>query len=241
MIDTKGTILIINNQDSEDRWEECQEVGLYAFWNGPAISDIHKLIDWIEVFCGSQVCITHYSDRIIFIHYCDEIIKKEFLRVSNYMFRGHAVHFFDWIPNCCINNLDFSTQATWFEVKSLPPELNQINILKRIGRSLGDFIGLDFSYEKRNYVRILTKSHINNTNLKPIRLITNRSSYNLKFQKYEGKILDIIRLDDESKYSFNMISKTSDLNRTLAFIRRRQINMGLKEQDLKYHMICHNS
>ena len=61
---------------------------------------MHKLIDYFEEFYGAQVCISKYSDRILFFHCYDELVKKYFLRVFDCMFRGHVVYFFDWIPNC---------------------------------------------------------------------------------------------------------------------------------------------
>ena len=112
--------------------------------------------------------------------------------------------------------------------------------MKRIGRSLGNLIGLDLAYEKINDVKLLIKFQINKTNLKPLILITNRSTYDLKFHKYESRISDIIRLDDERRHSFNMSSKNSDLNRSLPLIRRRKLRMNQEFHDLEDCNIGHD-
>ena len=132
------------------------------------------------------------------------------------------MHFFDWVPNCEEGNLQFNI-PTWFVVNSLPPELNHISILKRIGRKLGNLIGLDVAFESSNNIRFLISCQTNSSHSKTIKLITNRSIYDLKFLKYEGRIADIIRMDDEKRYSFNMDIKSSDLSRSLPLIQSRKL------------------
>ena len=69
---------------------------------------------------------------------------------------------------------------------------------------MGDLIGLDASFECCNNIKILIKCKENNMTLKPIKIITNRLVYKLNFQRYEGKVTEIIRLDDERKFSFRI-------------------------------------
>ena len=45
-IDHEGMLLIINNQDSEECWKECQHVDLFTFWNGPKV-DMHNFTDQV--------------------------------------------------------------------------------------------------------------------------------------------------------------------------------------------------
>ena len=67
--------------------------------------------------------------------------------------------------------------------------------------------------------------------LKPIKIITNRSTYKLNFQRYEGKITEIIRLDDKQKFSFRTLQKTSDLNISHSMIRIKHLSMMQKEYE----------
>ena len=76
------------------------------------------------------------------------------------------LYFFYWIPNCNEGNLQFKI-PTKFVVKLLPPELKHMNILKRIGKSLGKLIVLDLAYERSNDAKLLIKCQINKTNIKP--------------------------------------------------------------------------
>ena len=68
---------------------------------------------------------------------------------------------------------------------------------------------MDVYFERCNKIKLLIRCKANITNFKPLKLIKNRSTYNLNFQKYEGRILEIIRLDDERKNSFNMLPRSS--------------------------------
>lgn len=157
-------------------------------------------------------------------------MKKEFLRVSDCLFKGHAIKFFDWIPNFREDNLDL-TIPTWFVINSFPPKLHQIGIIRRIGRTIGELIGLDVSFESCNNIKLLIKQNVNNKNPKQLKLITNRSTYNLNFQKYDGKISEIIRLDDERKSSFRFLPRTLDLNYYLSKISKRQLSMLHEEHE----------
>ena len=229
--DRNNMVLIISDQFNEEQWIECQEVGLFAYWNGPT-SDLHRLIDWLDDFCGAQVCISKFSDSMLYLRCYDELVKKDFINITECMFKGHAVQFLDWIPNCNESNLDLA-MPTWYVVHSLPPELKNINILKKKGRSIGNLIGMDLAYETSNNVKFLISSNINDTKTKQLKIITNRSKYDLEFTKYEGKILDIIKLDDERSQSFNMMDVMTDLSEALPVIRRRKFKMFQEDQTTK--------
>lgn len=207
--DMEEKILIISNQDSEECWQECMEVGLFAYWNGLPVK-INKVSKWLEDFCGDQVSISHYLDRLLYIISTNKNVKTEFLDNPVYFFNGHAIKFFDWKPNCCEENLDFSIPS-WFSINPIPPELKDINIIKKIGKSMGSLIGMDNSYDRSNNIKLLIKCDVNKTELKPIKIITNRSIYRLHFQKYEGGITEIIMLDDDRKDNFDIMFVSSDL------------------------------
>ena len=154
------------------------------------------MIDWLDDFCGAQVCISKFSDSMLYLRCYDELVKKDFINITECMFKGHVVQFLDWIPNCNESNLDLA-MPTWYVVHSLPPELKNINILKKMGRSIGNLIGMDLAYKNSNNVKFLISSNINDTKTKQLKIIINISKYDLEFTKYKGKILDIIKLDDE--------------------------------------------
>ena len=57
---------------------------------------------------------------------------------------------------------------------------------------MGDLMGLDASFEYCNNIKLLIKCKANNMNLKPIKIITNRSIYKLIFTHCEGEINEIV-------------------------------------------------
>ena len=83
---------------------------------------------------------------------------------------------------------------------------------------------MDVAFESSNNIRFLISCQTNSSHNKTIKLITNRSIYDLKFLKYEGRIADIIKMDDEKRYSFNMDIKSSNLRRSLPLIQSRKLN-----------------
>ena len=78
---------------------------------------------------------------------------------SECFFKGHSINFFDWTPNCKEDNLDL-TIPTCFSINLIPSELNQVGIIKRIDRSLGELISLDASFERYNNIK-LTRQILN--------------------------------------------------------------------------------
>ena len=220
--------LIISNQDSEECWLGCQNFGLFAYWNGPK-NELTYLMDWLEDQCDCQVSISQYSENLIYLSCGSSNLKKELLKISECFYKGHAIGFFDWIPNCREDNIDI-TVSSWFILKSFPPELNLLNIIRRIGRSIGNLIGVDATFESNNNLKLLIKHNINNSNPKQLKLITNRATYYFNFQKYDGKISEIISLDDDRVSSFKYLPRTSNLEPYLAKICQNIKKLAKEEQ-----------
>lgn len=198
--------VIISNLDSENRWHECQKVGIFTYWHGPS-HYLLKLTIWLQDFFGNQVSISHYSNRLIYIHCNEECVTKDLLYVSVFYYKGYVVKLFEWIPDCNENQLDFPL-ATWITIPSLPLELLHVEIIRNFGFFIGDLIGIDSSYNFCNNVKLLINFKTKNPELKPIKIISNRSIYNLNLYKCEDKISKIIRLNDERKIIFKTLPKT---------------------------------
>ena len=138
-------VIIISNKFSEQRWMDCKKFGFFGYWNGP-ISERPKLIDWLRKHCLNQVSISHFTDRITYLHSSNEETKKKFLQLSECLFQGYVIKFFEWIPDCKEENLDFII-PTWVTLQSVPSELMHSEILKRIGASLGETVGIEAPFE----------------------------------------------------------------------------------------------
>lgn len=219
--------LIISNQDNEECWLGCQNFGIFTYWTGPKNEVIH-LMDWLEDQCDGQVSISRYSENLIYLSCGSSNLKKELLNFFECFYKGHALGFFDWIPNCKEDNIDISI-SSWFMLESFPPELNLLSIIKRIGRSIGNLIGVDATFESNNNLKLLIKHTINNSNPKYLKLITNHATYNFNFQKYDGKISEISSLEDDSVRSLKYLPRTSNLEHYLANICQNIKNMAEEE------------
>ena len=92
------------------------------------------------------------------------------------------------------------------ECESIPSELNDINIIRRIGKSLGTLIGFEVNKFKTSKIRFLVKINQSESNRK---IITNRSIYRLTFTEYTGKIDKIIGT------GFNNINFKNNLKKIL--------------------------
>ena len=212
-------VLITSNKESEECWHDFHDFGLFSYWNGPKV-ELYQLVDWLQDLCGLQVSISHYSDRSIFFLCENAELKQEFLRISKCLFKGYVIKFFDWIPYYREDNLDLSI-STWFVLNSFPLELNLISIFRCISRAVGDLIGLEATFESCSNLKLLIKKNVNNSNPKHLELITNRSTYDLNFQKYEGRISEIIRLEDDKSSSFRFLPRTSNLDLYLSKVYKR--------------------
>ena len=63
-----------------------------------------------------------------------------------------------------------------------------LEILRKIGLSIGNLIGIDASYKYCNNVKILINDQNKNLELNTIKLISKKSIYKLKYYRFEGKI-----------------------------------------------------
>lgn len=99
-----------------------------------------------------------------------------------------------------------------------------VEIIRKIGLSIGDFIGLDASFKYCNNIKNLINCKVNNLELKPIKVIKNRAIYNLNYRRCEGKILEIIRLDNDRKIFYQKLQLTIDLKNTfpVMYIRNQR-------------------
>ena len=129
----------------------CQKLGLFAVWNG-SNDEVFFLSNWLEENCCGQVSISFFSKKVFYFNCIDESIKNEFVNVSKCFFNGHIVKFIEWCPNFKLEDVDFKCPI-WFNIQSLLPELNQIEIIKLIGSSFEQFIGIDASFQYDNNVK----------------------------------------------------------------------------------------
>ena len=218
---TEEDFLIISNQISEESWQECSEVGIFAYWNGPS-KELPNVTEWFEEFCGDQVSISQHSDRLIYVLCKNTDIKTELLKNPDCFFNGFVIKFFDWLPNCCEENLDFRIPI-WFSINPLPPELKDIRIIKKIGKSLGKLIGMDNSFDRSNHIKLLIECDLKKTELRPLKVITNRSIYKIETKRYEGGITEIIKLDDDREDDFEMRHNSSDLTEVYPYIFHNRV------------------
>lgn len=77
---------------------------------------------------------------------------------------------------------------TWIELKEILVELIKFHTLQRIGFATSDFLGWEINYKSSNGVKMLINLKPRMQEIKPIKKITNRSIYKLKYSKYEGRI-----------------------------------------------------
>ena len=210
-------VIIISNKFSEQRWMDCKKFGFFGYWNGP-ISERPKLIDWLRKHCLNQVSISHFTDRITYLHSSNEETKKKFLQLSECLFQGYVIKFFEWIPDCKEENLDFII-PTWVTLQSVPPELMHPKILKRIGASLGETVGIEAPFELCNNVRLLVKYRVNTFVFDSIKVITNSSIYYIKCLRNDTKISKICRLDMEYYSESNTIELTTDFENAIPELR----------------------
>ena len=89
---------------------------------------------------------------------------------------------------------------------------------------------MDATFESNNNLKLLIKHNINNSNPKQLKLITNRATYYFNFQKYDGKISEIISLDDDRVSSFKYLPRTSNLEPYLAKICQNIKKLAKEEQ-----------
>ena len=207
----------ISSKEVEATWDKCQKRGIFAIWNGPQ-EELPLLIDWLEENCEDQVSISSFSTNALFLQCLDESIKKEFLLVSKCFFNGHCVKFIDWSHNFNIDLVD-CIMPSWFPLPSLPPEIFHEDIIKALGSVVGEVRGIDASFYCCNDVKILINVSLNHpTNFKKL-LKTSKAQYEINFQNYKGKIVDILKFDDLHKIMPKILPLTSDFRSIFPWLR----------------------
>ena len=101
---------------------------------------------------------------------------------------------------------------TWFSMVSLPPKLYDIDIIYSIGSVIGEVIAIDASFFQCNSIKILINVNINHQSEFKNKIDTGKDNYEIKFQKYKGKIMDILRSDDLHKIRPKILPLTSDFS-----------------------------
>ena len=100
---------------------------------------------------------------------------------------------------------------TWFSMASLPPELCDVDIIYSIGSVIGEVIALDASFFSCNSIKILIKVNINHPSKFQQKVETCYAAYDINFQRYKGKIIDILRYDEAHKIKLMILPLTLDL------------------------------
>ena len=200
--------LNIASEAIDETWSDCIKKGVFAIWNGSS-KDIHPLIDWLNDNCQGQVSIFHHLENILFLKCEEESIKKEFVSVSECFFKGHCVKFIDWFHNFNIEQIDCMTPL-WFSINALPPELCDIDIIYTLGSFLGEVIAVDASFFYCNSIKILINVNIKHPTEILKKVETGKASYDIRFQIYRGKIIDILRSDEFHQISPKILPQTSE-------------------------------
>ena len=226
----KDNPILIQNDECEAAWWECQKLGVFAVWNG-SNDELFFLSNWLEENCRGQVSISFFSEKVLYLNCIDESVKNEFVNVSECFFNGHIVKFIKWCPNFRLEDLDFNCPI-WFNIQSLPPELNQIEILKSIGADIGDFIGIDASFQYDNNVKLLINTKFKQSLHFNKKVVTNKASYNLNLHSFEGDISEIIKIEDKNGMGYNNLPLTSDFRSWFSTIYNLRKKMGMRSSDM---------
>ena len=196
----------ITIDDVEESWLDCLKKGIFAIWTGPS-KDIHLLMDWLSDNCQEQVSIFHHHENVLFLKCEEESVKKEFIVVSECFFKGFCVKFVEWVPNFHIDKVDCMIPL-WFSM-SLPPELCDVDIIYEIGSAIGVVIAIDASFFSCNSIKILIKLNIKHPSEFQKKIITRKASYDITFQEYKGKIIDILKSEIKNNHRPEVIPLTS--------------------------------
>ena len=87
-----------------------------------------------------------------------------------------------------------------------------LEILRNIGSSIGNLVGIYASYKHCNNIKFLINLETKTPKLQPLKVITNKSIYSLKFYRFEGKFFEIIRLNNERKFNYQMNNSLFNLS-----------------------------
>lgn len=91
-------ILIISNEFSENRWQECSTLGVYTLWNGPE-NHKEKLRRSLGNIFSSLVSITTYVKYFLYIHCINVKIRNKLFALSKYFYKFYPIKFMAWEPN----------------------------------------------------------------------------------------------------------------------------------------------
>lgn len=222
----KDNSIMIQNDECEAAWWECQNLGIFIVWNGPS-EEMFFLSKWLKENCHGQVSISYFSDKVLYLNCLDELVKKEFANVSKCFFNGHIVKFVEWFPNFKLQDLDLKCPI-WFNIQSLLLELNQIEILKSIGSACGEFIGINASFQYYNNVKLLIKTKFNQFLHFHKKVITNKTTYDLNLHSFEGEISKIIKIEDNNGLGFQNIPLTLDFQSMFPMIYNLRKKKGIR-------------
>lgn len=187
---TKGEEIIISNYHSERKWKDCEDKGIYMYWNGPSRKR-SRLVRIISKIWGDKVSSLNSFAEIIWFILCQNAQDKEEIMQSDYVFyKGHHIKFLAWQPNLNKNHIKNTETIKWMESIEIRSELMEETTIKNIGNSLGTVIGFEDNFSRTNKIRVLVETNQNHPVNKKI--ITNKSIYNLTFKEYVGDINKII-------------------------------------------------
>lgn len=189
---------------------ECQDRGLLSYQYGYE-SKISNLISQLNFFCGDQVSISHISNNLIYIHYQNEFIRNDFLSVPYCFYIGFFLKFITWEPNFNLSTTKIDQAPIWISIHSLPFELNHNEILKHIGFVVGDLIRIEENFLKFNNIKMLINMEIELQEFKPLKIIPNRSIYELKYKRFKKHIKETIKV----KSNQTITLKHSEINLAL--------------------------
>lgn len=160
--------------------------------------------------------ITPFDNHSWYIQSQDNRPRRELVEIANCYYKGHPIKFITWQPHFNDNSNKKLQTEKWMECANIPPKLNEINIINRIGQSLGNLIGFEVNHYKSSKIRFLVSMKEKQNEHKIEKIITNRSVYKLTFTHYEGEINEII------EESFRKENIKNNLKEALINIRKRE-------------------
>ena len=91
------------------------------------------------------------------------------------------------------------TLPIWIVIKELPVKLLNFQILKRIKRLIDEDLGLQENYKNTIEFKLLVNLIPEQKLPKTLKVIINRSIYNLQWSNYEKHVHEIITLETKEK------------------------------------------
>ena len=187
---TNGEEIIISNPYNERRWKDCEDKGIYVYWNGPPRKRSRLVRKISMIWDGKVSTLNPFADKFWFILCRTKQNKEEIMRFDTLFYKGHHIKLFKWQPNFHKNLIGNLETIKWMECKEIPSELMEEITINKICNSIGNVIGFEDNPNKVSRIRVLVKSEHNQVINRKI--ITNRSIYKLKFEEYTGEIQKIV-------------------------------------------------